>query len=91
MEEWGINVSIARTLFRHDLPRRMVEKNVEGELVERSCEECVTNNNKARGTTESVPSSGHEDATDRGYEPWVVVNQKKNGTRNQKSGGASVT
>jgi len=25
------------------------------------------------GTTESVPSSGHGDATDRGYGPWVVV------------------
>ena len=30
-------------------------------------------NDKAGGTTESVPSNGHEDATDRGYGPWVVV------------------
>ena len=42
------------------------------------------------GTIESVPNSGHKDATDRGYGPWAVVTQKKNGTRNQKSGGASV-
>ena len=76
------------------MPRRTAENSVEDELAERveqSCEECVTDKDKAgEGTTASVPGSGHEDAMDRGYGPWVVVTRKKNGTRNLRSGGPVV-
>lgn len=79
-------------ILQHDLPLRTAETIVEGELVEQSYEECDMDKDKAgRWTTESVPDSEHKVATGRGYGPWVVVNQKKNGTRNQKSGGPSAT
>ena len=87
----GHKQEICPYIVRHDMPRRTAENSVEGELAERaerSCDECVTEKDKAgEGTTASAPGSGHEDAMDRGYGPWVVVTRKKNGTRNLRSGG----
>ena len=87
----GHKQEIRPYIVRHDLPQLTVENIVEGELAERSCEECVTDKDKAgEGTTKSVPGNRHEDAMDRGYGPWVVVTKKKNVTRNLKSGGPFV-
>uniref|UniRef100_A0A7N2KN43 CCHC-type domain-containing protein n=1 Tax=Quercus lobata TaxID=97700 RepID=A0A7N2KN43_QUELO len=66
----GHKQEICSYIVWHDLPRQTAENIVEGKLAKRSCEECVTDKDKAgEGTTENVPSSGHEDAMDRGYGP----------------------
>ena len=87
----GHKQEICPYIVRHDMPWRTAENPVEGELAERaerSCDECVTEKDKVgEGTTASAPGSGHEEAVDRGYGPWVVVTRKKNGTRNLRSGG----
>nr|POF26960.1 uncharacterized protein CFP56_40733 [Quercus suber] len=63
----------------------------EGERELGSCNERVADNDKpGQGPTESVLANEEKGGTEGRYGPWVVVTHKKNETKSQRSGGASL-
>ena len=78
-------------IIRQDSPVERTEKTPEGSVPSSPCEMHDPDKVKKRqGSKESVNVSANEESSASTYGPWIVVNRKRNGTRNQVNGGTSM-
>ncbi|XP_030923431.1 uncharacterized protein LOC115950365 [Quercus lobata] len=83
-------------IIRHGAPQGEVDMKEATEAREReasACKErvpeCVPDTAELGvGTSKDVHESEHEDVQEGTYGPWIVVARRKNGTKNQRSGGS---
>ena len=74
--------------IRHDAPQGEVDAKEAREGEARACKDRVLETTELGvGTNKDVHESEHENVQEETYGPWIVVVRRKNGTKNQRSGG----
>nr|POE55167.1 hypothetical protein CFP56_02169 [Quercus suber] len=77
--------------IRHELSGETTERTTKGSVPSSPCETHAPDNaKKGQGNNESVNGCEKEEIAKGTYGPWIVVASKRNGTRQQVTGGSTM-